>query len=446
MSANKGIKQGRLLVNHGRVFWILSQFQAIKYSKKGLLMYVSDETLALASSNNTTTAEPKKVEDNESSSAFFNDMVASFMEEHTNKLKALSKSIELKNQEIISSFSHTYSQTQIINYSFEQNTSLLMSNIEGYFSSSSNFNSSFAILEQWLSEENATRKTLIDYLLEISDKDPEKAAGTVSDIFDAHNEIQDRLASIAGSSASKDSYISSALKAISMEVDTFGAENIFGSISMEVKMQKMEAYTVDSVEDCELVENGGDMIEYEGKYVKISIFLHFVDPVVLDLDGNGIDLRSVQDGVVYDIKGDGSEVQTGFVQGDDALLFFDSNGDGVCTSGKEMFGDQEGDANGFAEMSRYDENHDGVLNSEDAIYKDLKVWNDLNGDGKSQKDEIRTLEAAGVSELSLGYDDIFEENAGNMITQDGAFTRNDGTRGRMVDVQFRYTQHNIFDY
>ena len=425
---------------------LLYLWSIVKNSEKGLLMYVSDDTLAVTSSQsqNASTATNSQTEN---SSGFFSNMVTGFMEEHTNKLKALSKSMELQNAQSIQSFSYSYSEKTT--YQFKANTSALMSNIQSYFSeySASSFNSSFAILEQWLSAENETQKTLIDYLLENSKDKPKDTAGAVNELFGVQKEVQDLLTTISKSSlASSSNLIASSLTAIDMEVATFGAESVFGSLSMEVKLQNIQQYAVTSCDESDLLENGGDMIEFEGKYINVSIFVKFMDPVVLDMNGDGINLRSVEDGVIYDIKGDGSEVQTGFVQGDDALLFFDENGDGFCSSGKELFGDQEGDLNGFAEMAKYDENNDGVLNSKDSIYKDLKIWNDLNGDGKSQADEIRTIEAAGVKELGLGYEDISENNAGNKITQQGGFTRSDGTLGRMVDVEFQYTEYNIFDY
>ncbi len=406
-------------------------------------MYVSDDTTAVTSS--TSNSSSSSLANNSSSSPFFSNLVASIMEKQNDTLSVLKKTLGLKNTQVIKSFSQSYQSS--ISYRFQRNTSSLLSNISGYFDSSKQLNSSFAILEKWMSYQNANQKTLIDYLMDNSEEQPEATSGIIGDIFGAQLEVQNTLSAIKSSSAASGStYISSALTAIDMEVDMFGSDSFFGSINMEVKIQKIESMAVDTCSEDQLVENGGDMIEFQGQYVNINVFLRYMDPIVLDLAGDGLDLRSIEDGVVYDIKGDGSEVQTGFVQGDDALLFFDSDGNGYCSSGTELFGNQEGDANGFAELSKYDENNDGVINSDDSVYKDLKVWNDLNGDGKSQVDEIRTLEEAGVSELSLEYEDTSIENAGNVITQQGTFTRNDGTSGYMVDVDFQYSEYTIFDY
>ncbi len=411
------------------------------YLDEGILMYVSNENSTSGVSNSTTNSNTTE---NSNSSDFFKDMLSNVMIRQSAKMEFFSKSVQLTESSALKSFSRRYQEQA--NYTFKANTSALISNIQGYFESSLSFTSSFAMLEQWLSKENDVQKTLIDYLLDMSKDQPESTAGAVSELFGVQAEVQNILASIRESSAMSSTFVSSAVTAINMEVDTFGAESVFGSLSMEVKMQKIEQYSVDTCAEEDLFENGGDMIEFEGKYVKISVFLKFIDPIVLDMNGDGLDLRSIEDGVIYDIKGDGSEVQTGFVQGDDALLFLDSNGDGYCTSGKELFGDQFGADNGFAALAEYDDNNDDVIDSQDEVYKELKVWNDLNGDGKSDTDEIRTLEAAGVSSIDLGYEDISEENAGNKVTQQSTFTRSDGTLSRAVDVQFQYSEYNIFDY
>ncbi len=179
------------------------------------------------------------------------------------------------------------------------------------------------------------------------------------------------------------------------------------------------------------------LVEVEGR---VEIRLVFGDPLVLDLAGDGIDLRSVRDGATFDIAGTGRAVQTAFVQGDDAFLFRDTNGDGLLTDGRELFGDQEGDAHGFAELARHDDNADGVIDARDAIWSELRLYQDLDGDGQVGADETRTLGAAGVSSLGLAYQDASQtDRHGNRIAQSGAFTRTDGSRGALVDALLLHT-------
>ncbi|MBV5311288.1 Ig-like domain-containing protein, partial [Chromatium okenii] len=64
--------------------------------------------------------------------------------------------------------------------------------------------------------------------------------------------------------------------------------------------------------------------------------LEFSTPLVLDLNGNGIDTTAAKDGVVFDLAGDGSAAQVGWVAPSDGLLVLDVNGDGVINDGTEL--------------------------------------------------------------------------------------------------------------
>ena len=139
-----------------------------------------------------------------------------------------------------------------------------------------------------------------------------------------------------------------------------------------------ESATLDNVyaemrsETQQALEKYGDIIsakfnvEFNIQNLSFDNNTSFCDPLILDLDGDGINLTSTEDGVEFDIDGDGIAEKTAFIKGDDALLYLDDNGNGVADSGRELFGDQEGDANGYAELARYDENNDGKIDKLDA--------------------------------------------------------------------------------
>jgi len=163
------------------------------------------------------------------------------------------------------------------------------------------------------------------------------------------------------------------------------------------------------------------------------------DPLVLDLAGDGIRLRGAEEGVRFDLAGTGQAVQTGFVGGDDALLYVDQNGNGIADSGRELFGDQEGYVHGFAELASWDENRDGVIDAADAAYEQLRLFQDRNGDGVNQQDETLTLQAAGIEALPLAFAEVRQDDGrGNMLTQIGHFVRQGGTRGLIADALLKY--------
>jgi len=190
------------------------------------------------------------------------------------------------------------------------------------------------------------------------------------------------------------------------------------------------------------LEAGSITVRVRGEAIRIETVEQQAqqgDPVVLDLDGDGIDLRSAEEGVQFDLTGDGKAEQTAFVQGDDALLFVDRNGNGIADTGTELFGDQEGDAHGFAKLRRFDGNGDHVIDESDALYQRLRLWQDRNGDGVNQLDETLTLEEAGVLSLGLDFLETDEEDGkGNAVRQVSSFLRHDGARGLMVDALLKY--------
>jgi len=141
------------------------------------------------------------------------------------------------------------------------------------------------------------------------------------------------------------------------------------------------------------------------------------DPLILDLDGDGVELTGGDADIVFDHNND--EIKTGsqWVRPDDGLLVRDLNANGVVDSGRELFGDQTHLPNGqlaldgFAALAALDNNHDAVIDAGDAGFSELSVWRDLNQDGISQGEELQSLSEAGItsinSPLNLGQPRTF---------------------------------------
>lgn len=163
------------------------------------------------------------------------------------------------------------------------------------------------------------------------------------------------------------------------------------------------------------------------------------DPIVLDLDGDGIELTSHRDGARFDLLGDGHAVNTAFVTGGDAFLAFDRNGNGRIDSGLELFGDQHGAANGLEELAKFDTNGDGIISALDADFSKLLLFKD-NGNGITEEGELITLAEAGIESIRLASREVDRlVSGGNRIRQITSFTRTDGTRGTAVDVLLNFT-------
>jgi hypothetical protein len=165
-------------------------------------------------------------------------------------------------------------------------------------------------------------------------------------------------------------------------------------------------------------------------------------PIVLDLDGNGIQTVGVHNGVSFDITGSGHAIQTGWVAGKDGMLVRDLNHDGIINNGGELFGTATilssgaHAKNGFEALQAMDTNHDGVINMSDADFKALQIWVDSNHDGISQASELHSLQSLGITQLNLNATHTAVNNNGNWIFQDSTFTSTDGTTHQMSDVWF----------
>jgi hypothetical protein len=165
----------------------------------------------------------------------------------------------------------------------------------------------------------------------------------------------------------------------------------------------------DNTEASQCSLNGG--IWYEPTCTCIS-------PIVVDVLGNGFNLTSAQNGVLFDILNIGSPKQVAWTSADsdDAWLALDRNGNGRIDNGRELFGSSspqpflaEGEAkNGFRALAVYDKtanggNNDNQIDARDAIFSGLKLWRDANHNGVSEQNELKTLGESGLGTIELEY-------------------------------------------
>jgi hypothetical protein len=166
-------------------------------------------------------------------------------------------------------------------------------------------------------------------------------------------------------------------------------------------------------------------------------------PIVLDLNGNGIETLSLSAGVQFDLLATGNKAGTGWVGGGDGLLALDRNHDGTINDGGELFGsgttlaNGQKASNGYQAMAELDSNGDGVINSKDSLYGDLRVWVDGNADGVSQSDELKSLQQLGISQLNLDGKQDASLNNGNIVGATSTYQTADGQTHAAADVWFQ---------
>ena len=164
-------------------------------------------------------------------------------------------------------------------------------------------------------------------------------------------------------------------------------------------------------------------------------FVQRIDPLVIDLDGDGIETVGADSGIVFDFDGDGVKTGTGWIKKDDGFLVLDRNNNGSIDDGGELFGvdtvkkSGQKAANGFDAIGDLDSNGDGVFDASDEAFSDVKVWQDLNQDGIAQPGELKSLAEHGIAAINLGSKSTSEASNGNLITAVGSFVRIDGSEG-----------------
>ena len=170
---------------------------------------------------------------------------------------------------------------------------------------------------------------------------------------------------------------------------------------------------------------------------------HVYDPLALDLDGDGIETVATKGfaGALFDHRSQGIRTATGWISADDGLLVRDLNGNGIIDNGAELFGDNTKLADGsfakhgYAALAELDSNGDGIVSAADAAFQTLRVWQDLNQDGISQTNELRTLEELGIQSLDVAYEDVNQNlGNGNTLAQEGSYTKKDGTTAQAGDL------------
>ena len=165
------------------------------------------------------------------------------------------------------------------------------------------------------------------------------------------------------------------------------------------------------------------------------------DPLVLDLDGDGIETVAVhQSGVHFDLDGDYFAEKTGWIGADDGFLVRDLNGNGVIDDITEMFGAPGVSAfNELAELDAVENggNADGFITLDDAAFSQLQVWRDLDQDGGTDAGELFGLDELDIVSISTTGDGVESITpTGTTLREGASFTRGDGSTGNTYEALF----------
>ncbi|WP_414711932.1 DUF5801 repeats-in-toxin domain-containing protein [Sphingopyxis sp.] len=168
-------------------------------------------------------------------------------------------------------------------------------------------------------------------------------------------------------------------------------------------------------------------------------------PVVLDLDGDGLEFVDTSAGVRFDFDGDGIAEATAWTAPDDGLLVYDVNGDRQVSGASELVLANYADgATTDLDALRlaFDTNGDGQFTAADAEFASFGAWQDINSNGVADAGEYHTLTELGITAIDLHSDGQSYRAASGEVLVFGQsnFTRADGSRGTVGDVSFATRQ------
>ena len=145
------------------------------------------------------------------------------------------------------------------------------------------------------------------------------------------------------------------------------------------------------------------------------------DPVMIDLDGDGIELSEKY----YEVH---DKILTG-VSADDAVLVWDYNQDGSISSGLETsWVELSQTATNDLDVLRevFDTNKDGFFDENDEEWENFALWQDKNEDGLVSDDEFTKISQSQILKLNLEIDKSIE--AFSPIEEYASYTDKDGNK------------------
>lgn len=157
-----------------------------------------------------------------------------------------------------------------------------------------------------------------------------------------------------------------------------------------------------------------------------------VDPLVIHFDGTAAELQDLR--FAFDLDGDGQTENVPLLAGNRGYLALDRNQNQRIDNGLELFGPATGQ--GFAELAQHDDDGNGWIDENDAVFDQLRVWTP-SADGAGP---LRTLQEMGVGALLLASADSpfalrGEHNSAlGAVRSSSVYLREDGGAGTVQQI------------
>jgi hypothetical protein len=177
-------------------------------------------------------------------------------------------------------------------------------------------------------------------------------------------------------------------------------------------------------------------------------------PLFINLDKNSrpTHLSSILNGVQFDILGANAKPvphakkQISWFQESNLAFLVKPNSKGLVEGVNEMFGnntmgpDRRMAHDGFAALAKFDSNRDGIIDEKDPVFKQLRLWVDIDRDGVSDIGELSYLDANDIVAIDLKFDKSYYEKDkyGNEIYYKSIVKMKDDSVRLIFDLWFRY--------
>jgi hypothetical protein len=183
---------------------------------------------------------------------------------------------------------------------------------------------------------------------------------------------------------------------------------------------------------------------------------YYYPPVILDLNGDGVHFTALENSkVTMDVNFDGIQDKMAWAGNDDGVLVWDKDHNHQITDASE-FGFQTlkaGAQTDLEGLQALDSNGNWQLDAGDAKFSEFAVWQDANGNGKTDANEFKSLSDLQIASINLKSDGQMRD-AGTLLANsvsgesdavvmgNSGFTRTDGSTGQSVDAMLAYELGN----
>jgi hypothetical protein len=186
---------------------------------------------------------------------------------------------------------------------------------------------------------------------------------------------------------------------------------------------------------------GGLLGSFEVGFKNITVGM--MSTIILDLDGNGVSLSAKGKAHGwFDMNGDGSPDEMGWVGKHDGFLVIDRNNNGVIDNGAElsMLAEDPKARTSLAALAKLDSNGDKVIDATDARFAELKVWIDDNANGSTDAGELKTLGELGIQSISVDPHFVNQsvKPGQNLLVETATFTRTNGVIQTLGDAALAF--------